>query len=58
LREIDINKLLEKNGFVKIRDRSSSSQELVSDGEDSDENAADGGSKVPRGAASKIQCYA
>ena len=48
LKEIDLNKLMEKNGFVKVRDRSACSQQLLADSEDDAEDV-DSGSKCPKG---------
>lgn len=50
LREIDVNKLLEKNGFVKVRDRRRGAHASCS--EDEEESKDPGaGQKVPKGSS-------
>ena len=44
-----MNKLLEKNAFVKVRDRRLCAYSLCSDDEDDDKEEACAGKKVPKG---------
>jgi len=47
---LDFNKLLEKNSFVKVRDRSCCSQELLGDENNGNEEVEAGtASKTPKG---------
>jgi predicted RNA binding protein YcfA (HicA-like mRNA interferase family) len=50
LREIDVNKLLEKNGFVKVRDRRRGPHAPCSE-DDEESKDAGSGKKVPKGSS-------